>query len=77
MQPKIGIIYDHFPKITISCPNIQITAKNHTFIIYSKLPSAAQGTPGAPKNRYYMIISCPNVQMSAMPSAAPSTPGAS
>ena len=65
------VSYDHFTKITISCPNIQISAKNHTLIIFTKLPSAARGTPGAPQNRYYMInfpkitISCPNIQISA------------
>ena len=41
--------YDQFPKITISCPNIRISAKYHTLIIYPKWPSVTPGTPGASK----------------------------
>ena len=41
------VSYDHFPKITISCWYIEISAKCHSFIIFIKLLPVAQGTPGA------------------------------
>ena len=82
------VSYDHFTKITISCPNIQISAKNHTLIIFTKLPSAARGTPGAPQNdqfpqNYHQLSKYPNIRQKPyidhfqkLSSATRGTPGA-